>query len=78
MGSSIVLVFDGETGDLEAEVSNTGADAGVVAVGPDSYPGLVSTAVAYDREARMGLNAGRAELRSRELDRRAAIEADKS
>ena len=60
VGSSIVLVFDGGTGDLEAEVST-------VAAGPDS------TAVAYNREANRGRNAGRAELRSRELDRRAAI-----
>lgn len=50
-------------------------DEGVFAVGPDSYPGLLSTAVAYGRTARIGLNAGRAELRSRELDRRAAIVA---
>jgi len=71
-----VLVFDGGTGDLEADVSNTGASVGTAAEGPDSYPGLVSTVVAYDREARIGLNAGRAELRSRELARRAAIVAD--
>ena len=67
VGSSIVLVFEAGTGDLEADVSITGADSR-----------LVSTAVAYVREARMGLNAGLAELRSRELDRRAAIVADVS
>jgi hypothetical protein len=66
-GSLIVVVFDAGIGGLEADVSIVGADSR-----------LVSTAVAYDREARMGLNAGRAELRSRELDRRAAIVADVS
>ena len=67
VGSSIVLVLEAGTGDLEADVSIAGADSR-----------LVSTAVAYVREARMGLNAGLAELRSRELDRRAAIVADVS
>ncbi len=48
VGSSIVLVLDGETGDLEAVVSMVDW-------------GMDSTAVAYDREARRGLNIGRAE-----------------
>ena len=65
VGSSIVLVLDGETGDLEAVVSMVDW-------------GMDSTAVAYDREARRGLNIGRAEWRSRELHRRAAIVADVS
>ena len=73
VGSSMVLVCEGGTTELFEDTES--ADEGVFAVGPDSYPGLLSTAVAYGRKARIGLNAGRAELRSRELDRRAAIVA---
>jgi hypothetical protein len=63
VGSLTVLVLDGGTGDLDAEVSKA-------VEGPDS------TAVAYVREARTGRKTGRAQLRSRELDRRAAMVAD--
>lgn len=69
VGSSIVLVLDGGTGDFDAEVSKT-EFAGTCAEGPDS------TAVAYVREARRGRKAGRTELKSRELDRRAAMVAN--